>query len=216
MIREQLAHRYQQAGLWRKTTLAAELSAVAARHALRTALICGERRISYGELDSGAAQIARSLRSRVGLAPGDAALFQVGNIEEAAFLYYGSLKAGVIPVCALPSMSVDEVADIVRRTAASAVLYQADFHVGARERIERIAAAVGGFASTVVVRGEANKGEILYDELLDAAPETIEQQRGGARPAGARDLPDVRRDHRIAENRRAARDGILLQLAGFR
>jgi 2,3-dihydroxybenzoate-AMP ligase len=173
-IREQLAHRYQQAGLWRNTTLAADLSTAAARQPSRTALICGERRISYGELDSGAARIARSLRSRLGLAPGAAALFQVGNIEEAAFLYYGSLKAGVIPVCALPAMSVHEVVDIAQRTAASAVLYQADFQAGARERIERIAAAVDSFAATVVVRGEASKGEIRYDELLEAEPEAID------------------------------------------
>ena len=184
-IREQLAHRYRRAGLWRQTTLAADLSAVAARHAGRTALICGERRVSYGELDSGAARIARSLRSRLGLAPGDAVLFQVGNVSEAAFLYYGSLKAGVIPVCALPAMSVGEVVDIARRTAASAVLYQADFRAGARERIERIAAGVGGFASTVVVRGEANNAEIGYDELLDAAPETIDASATALDPQAA-------------------------------
>jgi 2,3-dihydroxybenzoate-AMP ligase len=173
-IHEQLAHRYQHAGLWRETTLAADLGEIAVRHASRTALICGERRVSYGELDNGAARIARALRSRLGLAPGAAVLFQVGNVVEAAFLYYGSLKAGAIPVCALPGMSVDEVVDVARRTAVSAVLYQADYLTGARERIERIAVCLGGFASTVVLRGQPRSGEISYGELLEAGPATTD------------------------------------------
>src|ERR1700739_339090 len=119
-----LARRYRQAGLWGTRTIAAELRAVATAHPQREAVVALDGRMTYRELDESTDVLAAGLPG-VGLVPGDPVLFQVTNRLGAIVAWYGVLKAGLVPVCALAAHRGHEIGEISRRTGAVAHLVEA-------------------------------------------------------------------------------------------
>ncbi|WP_192458750.1 (2,3-dihydroxybenzoyl)adenylate synthase [Musicola keenii] len=93
-----LARRYRECGYWNDLPL----SDIIARHAgsEATALICGERRFSYAQMQQLSARLAAALR-RYGVLPGQTALVQLGNTAEFYLTFFALLRAGVVPVNAL-------------------------------------------------------------------------------------------------------------------
>ncbi len=69
----------------------------ARRYPHRDALVIGDTRISYGELDARANQVANLLVER-GIAPGDTVAMSFPNVPDFAIVYYGILKAGAVVV----------------------------------------------------------------------------------------------------------------------
>lgn len=67
------------------------------RFADRVALVHGERRITYVELDETSARIAQALRSR-GLGHGDRVAMSLTNVPAFTAIYYGILRAGAVVV----------------------------------------------------------------------------------------------------------------------
>ncbi|MNQ78513.1 Enterobactin synthase component E [compost metagenome] len=67
-------------------------------------LICGERQLSYADLDAQAAHLAQRLANQ-GFGPGDRALVQLGNQAAFYIVFFALLKAGIAPVNALFSHS---------------------------------------------------------------------------------------------------------------
>ncbi len=102
-----LAARYREKGYWAELPLTDILT----RHAgsTRTAIIDGERELSYRELDEASTRLAASLM-RKGLKTGDTALVQLGNHAELFITFFALLKAGVAPVNALFSHQRTELA----------------------------------------------------------------------------------------------------------
>ena len=119
-----LARRYRQAGLWGTRTIADELHAVATAHPQREAVVALDGRMTYRELDERTDVLAAGL-AELGLVPGDPVLFQVTNRLGAIVAWYGVLKAGLVPVCALAAHRGHEVGEISRRTGAVAHLVEA-------------------------------------------------------------------------------------------
>lgn len=70
-----------------------------ARHPERTALILGDTRLSYAELDAQACQVANLLVER-GTRPGDKVALSCPNLPYFTIIYFGILKAGatVVPL----------------------------------------------------------------------------------------------------------------------
>ncbi len=97
---EALAQRYRAQGLW----AGKPLSDIIDRHrsSEATALICGQRHMSYARFSQLTDQLAAGL-SASGLGPGDTALVQLPNIAEFYLLFFALLKAGIAPVNALYS-----------------------------------------------------------------------------------------------------------------
>ena len=91
------AQRYREQGLWAGLPLTEILERQAREHPQGIAVICGERMLSYRELDEQAEQLAQALARR-GLGVGDTALVQLPNVAELNIAFYGFLKAGVAPV----------------------------------------------------------------------------------------------------------------------
>jgi 2,3-dihydroxybenzoate-AMP ligase len=118
--------RYRDAGLWGGRTLAQEFHAVAVRHPERDAVVSGEGRMTFAELDRRTDQLAFGLHD-LGLRPGDPILFQVSNRLHSVVAWYGALKAGLIPVAALAAHRRHEISQISARTGAVAHLVEADF-----------------------------------------------------------------------------------------
>jgi non-ribosomal peptide synthetase component E (peptide arylation enzyme) len=80
--------------------------------------------MTYRELDESTDILAAGLAG-LGLVPGDPVLFQVTNRLGAILAWYGVLKAGLVPVCALAAHRGHEIGEISRRTGAVAHLVEA-------------------------------------------------------------------------------------------
>jgi 2,3-dihydroxybenzoate-AMP ligase len=119
-----LARRYRRSGLWGTRTIADELHAVATVHSRREAVVALDGRMTYRELDESTDILAAGLAG-LGLVPGDPVLFQVTNRLGAILAWYGVLKAGLVPVCALAAHRGHEIGEITRRTGAVAHLVEA-------------------------------------------------------------------------------------------
>lgn len=161
----EVVERYRSAGLWTSTTVGEILQDAAATWPERTALVAGDLRLTYRELDAATTAFAEGVRAS-GLQPGDAALFQMGNCPETAIAYYGCVKAGVLPVCTLPQHRERELTTIGRQVGARGYFVQADFRgYGLVDLAERIRREVDTIDVLVVARGDAPAGAHAHDEL---------------------------------------------------
>ncbi|MFF9490189.1 long-chain fatty acid--CoA ligase [Streptomyces sp. NPDC014676] len=81
------------------TNLAALLTATAAEHPGRTAIVLGDSRLSYSRLDQASNQVANLLAAG-GVGPGDKVALSCPNLPYFPVVYFGILKAGatVVPL----------------------------------------------------------------------------------------------------------------------
>ncbi|HPU14434.1 MAG TPA: long-chain fatty acid--CoA ligase [Aeromicrobium sp.] len=86
------------------TNLAAILDETAAKYGDRTAIVFGDTRLNYAQLNGAANQVANLLVSR-GIAPGDKVAISIPNLPYFTIAYFGILKAGaaVVPLNVLLS-----------------------------------------------------------------------------------------------------------------
>ena len=94
------AQRYRDEGYWidKPLTHILQTRSQSQPHAL--AIVCGERRFSYAELDQLSSNLATRLAAS-GLGKGDTALVQLPNIAEFYIVLFALLKAGIAPLNAL-------------------------------------------------------------------------------------------------------------------
>jgi long-chain acyl-CoA synthetase len=93
-----------------------------ARHAPeRTALVSGDRRWRYAELDREAGRLAAGL-ARLGLRPGERVCLHLGNRPEFVLAYHACQKLGLTAVALNVVFKRDEIAYIVRDSEAAAIL----------------------------------------------------------------------------------------------
>lgn len=109
--------RYREAGYWEDRTLADFFAEVCHRFAHRIALVAGDERITYGELDARAARLALHLLN-LGLRPGDRFVLQLPNVPEFVYFYLALQKAGIMPVMALPPHRYTEISHFVKLSEA--------------------------------------------------------------------------------------------------
>lgn len=114
-----LVERYRQVGYWRGETLGDMLRERAAQHGERIALIGGERRLSYRELDERASRLAAGLQ-RLGIHPGDRVVVQLPNIAEFFEVCFALFRLGALPVLALPAHRRAEITYFCQFTEAVA------------------------------------------------------------------------------------------------
>lgn len=162
---DDLVARYRAAGHWRGETFPALLRERAQRFAGRTAIVGGDARWTYAELQRRALAIGAGLRAR-GLAPGERVVVQLGNIPDFYAVVFGLFCAGLVPVYALPAHRSTEIAHFVRKAQASAYVIADtcdgfDYRPLAREML---AMDIG--LRDVVVAGEAQEF-IALDSLAD-------------------------------------------------
>jgi 2,3-dihydroxybenzoate-AMP ligase len=115
----EMADLYRRAGYWRGETFGHLLRERAARHPDRIALVSGDRRLSYGELDRRADRLAAGLL-HLGLRPGDRVVVQLPNIAEFFEVCFALFRLGALPVLALPAHRRAEIAYFCEHTEAVA------------------------------------------------------------------------------------------------
>jgi len=99
--------------------LAVLLEDPARRHPAREAVVCGDIRLSYAEVDAAANQVADLLVSR-GIGPGDRVALSSPNIPWFPIVYYGILKAGAVVVPLNVLLKRREIAYALRDSDAKA------------------------------------------------------------------------------------------------
>jgi 2,3-dihydroxybenzoate-AMP ligase len=171
-----LVARYRRLGLWSNRTIGAELTAVAATCPDRLAVIDPQRRLSFAELDRRATAIAGGLLA-AGLAAGDRIIFQTGNRVETVEAWYGCLKAGLVPVCALPIHGRHEIDALAATTGARAHLVDAEARDGSVLELALGVRARAAELDLVITIGEdGGAGDLRLAALAAGDPATAEER----------------------------------------
>lgn len=116
----EFAARYRNAGYWRGETLGEILRARAQATPEQIAIVAGDVRWNYRELDAKADRLAAGFL-KAGLRPGDRAVVQLPNIPEFLSVVFGLFRAGILPVFTLPAHRSNEITHFAK--AAEAVAY---------------------------------------------------------------------------------------------
>lgn len=173
---EHLREEYRAKGLWGGRTLPAELAEAAETHREHIALVTPDVRWSYGELLGKASAFASGLSAATTLEPGDAVMFQMGNVAETVVAYVGSLLAGLRPVCTLPQHGEREIRLLAEHIGARGLYVQSDFGRGQLPEQARSLLANGAITEVVVSRGAPFAGALGFEEILTAgAGATVSQ-----------------------------------------
>src|SRR5262245_11371665 len=118
----EFAQRYRAKGYWRDQSLAEEFDAVFKKYEDRVALVDGERRYAYRQIDALTDNLALNLLE-LGLKPLDRVVPTLPNIAEFVLLYFALQKIGAIPIAALASHRFAEINQFVQLSGAAACFY---------------------------------------------------------------------------------------------
>lgn len=109
----------------RPPNLDAMLRAAVARKPDGTALVLGDERITYAELDRIAENVARNLIA-AGFRKGERIAMLLGNCLEFIFCALGASRAGMIVVPMNTRQRAPEIDHVLKQCGASALVYEAD------------------------------------------------------------------------------------------
>jgi long-chain acyl-CoA synthetase len=164
--------------------LAVMLRESARRTPAKTAVILGEARLSYAQLDELSDKLAANLTA-AGLAIGDRVGLQLPNIPQFVIAYFGILKAGGVVVPMNVLLKAPEIAFQLEDSGARALITYGGFADEAAKAAE--AAALTSLyivGETVGGTGEAGSGALPFEALLAGdAPGSQLAARGPADPA---------------------------------
>ncbi|WP_438296411.1 (2,3-dihydroxybenzoyl)adenylate synthase [Streptomyces sp. HUAS TT7] len=114
---EEFVDRYWMAGHWRGYTLDSLLRDWAQAYGPRTALVHGDTRITYAQLNRRVDRMAAGLRLR-GMRPGQRVVVQLPNVPEFVSTVFALMRVGAVPVFCPLSYRAPEVSHLVRVTEA--------------------------------------------------------------------------------------------------
>ncbi|WP_083485030.1 (2,3-dihydroxybenzoyl)adenylate synthase [Paenibacillus ihumii] len=118
---EEFAKRYRREGCWRGETFGEMLRERARAHGERIAIVSGEQRISYAELDARTDCLVEGLRS-IGIESRDRVVVQLPNMLEFFEVIFALFRIGALPVFALPLHRRHEISYISEFSEAKAYI----------------------------------------------------------------------------------------------
>jgi fatty-acyl-CoA synthase len=127
----------------------------------REAVVCGDRRLTFGDLDRRADRLAHVLAAH-GIGSGDAVAISLTNRPEYLEAFFAALKLGAAPVNLNYQYVAAELAHVLGDCAAAAVV----FHVGATDRVTEAVASLDGPSIPLLLSVEGG-----YEAALAAAPD---------------------------------------------
>ncbi|HUI13103.1 MAG TPA: AMP-binding protein [Xanthobacteraceae bacterium] len=133
----------------------------------KTALIFGERTLTYRELERLSNQAANGLKA-LGVAKGDRVTLFAPNSVEWVISYIGIAKAGGVlnPVNAM--LTAEELAYVVKDCSAKVLITTAE-RAGAAQHLKN----GGDLKEIIVLGGAAAAGTISFDDLLTGQADTV-------------------------------------------
>ncbi|MFJ7243052.1 (2,3-dihydroxybenzoyl)adenylate synthase [Kitasatospora sp. NPDC098652] len=167
---EEFEARYRERGYRRGRTLGSLLRDRALERPTHTAVVDGDRRWTYRELDDRADRLAAGLR-RLGTAPRDRVLVHLPNTAEFLALSFALFRLGAIPVYALPAHRETELVHLARLSGAVAYVAP-DTHLGFDHRpLARTLREQAPDLRHVLILGDAAEFTALAE--VDAEPEPL-------------------------------------------
>jgi 2,3-dihydroxybenzoate-AMP ligase len=165
------ARRYRERGYWQGVTLSEMMAAAIRRDPAKTALVCGDLRMSYAALGETVDRLACGF-VRAGIAPLDRVVVQLPNVPEFIYAYLALARVGAIPVMALRAHRHAEVTHFLRASGAVAyvipdVIRDFDYRAMAAE----VASACPALR-TVFVAGKPGPGQRALSALLESPADT--------------------------------------------
>jgi fatty-acyl-CoA synthase len=137
----------------------------------RVAIVCGDRHLTYAELDERANRLAHVLSDH-GIGAGASVAIQLTNCPEYLETVFAALKLGAAPVNVNYRYVADEIAYILANSDADALVHHDDF-----------AGAVGGARFAGLALAVAHDGAPSpYEDALGRAPAT--RARARREPSG--------------------------------
>ena len=143
--------------------LAVMLRESARRAPAKTAVILGEARLSYAQLDELSDRLAANLTA-AGLAIGDRVGLQLPNIPQFVIAYFGILKAGGVVVPMNVLLKAPEIAFQLEDSGARALITYGGFADEAAKAAE--AAALTSLYIVGETVGETGSGALPFEALL--------------------------------------------------
>ncbi|MER6526863.1 (2,3-dihydroxybenzoyl)adenylate synthase [Streptomyces sp. NPDC001508] len=183
--------RYRAAGHWEGVTFGARLRQAATGHGGRVALVDGDRRWTYADLDAKADRVAVGLRG-LGIGRGDRVVVQLPNCAEFLLVWFALQRLGAVPVHAMPGHRRREIGHLVRLAGAVACVVP-DRHArfDHRELMSDVRAEQGPGSSLrhVIVVGDPGP----YDDFVpfDALRVDASSASGPGSDAGGADPADL-------------------------
>ena len=157
--------RYRAAGYRESLTIWAMVARTVARLPDKVALVAGERRETYADLDRASARLGVALR-RQGIRPLDRVVLQLPNTPEFVHWYLALVRIGAIPVLALRAHRATEVRHFIRASGAVAyVVADVAHHFDYRPMATQMQGEFAGLRVFVV--GEAADGQTAHGALLE-------------------------------------------------
>ena len=175
----EFAATYRARGYWQDRSLAQEFSVVFGKFATRTALIDGERRYTYADIDALSDNLALNLLA-LGLKPQDRVVPTLPNVAEFVILYFALQKMGCIPIAALVTHRFAEINQFVALAKATCCVYPASVREQGADFlfapiIERVQAENPCLTLRLVL-GIAGPGEHSLPQLIDT-PASLSRSR---------------------------------------
>jgi fatty-acyl-CoA synthase len=135
----------------------------------KTAIVHGERRISYRDLAAEATRLARALRAS-GIGPGDRVAYLCPNIPEMLVAHFGVPLAGAVLVAINTRLSAEEVAYICDHSGARLLVADTEFLPSLSPVLPQVR-SVQEVVSVVDASGPARSGapeagQLSYADLL--------------------------------------------------
>ncbi|MDI7861831.1 acyl--CoA ligase [Rhizobiaceae bacterium n13] len=134
----------------------------------KTALVAGERRMSYAELDDLSDRLAAGLAANA-ISPGDRIALLLDNGWEAAVSLFAIFKAGAVAVPLNPAMKAPRLAGIVARVEPRAVIAQARLESLFRQAAGEAAAAAMLCVSVRTGDGDPIPGWLDFRSLISGS-----------------------------------------------
>ncbi|HYD69007.1 class I adenylate-forming enzyme family protein [Azospirillum sp.] len=141
------------------------------RHPDKEAVVCGERRLTYGALEASIRSLASGLRGQ-GLGPGDRIVLYLPNGTEFVELLYAALALGAIAIPVTTRLTLKELAYFCEDSGATMVAFAAAQAEGMRPILEA-RPALRGIVVGVGVGGEGEAGLLAFAALADAPAEPL-------------------------------------------
>src|SRR4051812_8274933 len=189
------ARRYAAEGYWAGLPLGHLLGEAAARTPDATALVDAAAgiRLTHAELADRAEAAAVRLRE-LGIAKGDRIIVQLGNGWEFVVLTLACLRAGIVPVMALPAHRRTELAHLARHAEATAIavpdrMREFDHQALAHELADDVRAVTGGPWHVLVTGDDVRPGSVDLRALCGPGEDRhADRARFDAAAPGSRDV----------------------------
>ncbi|HWF53946.1 MAG TPA: AMP-binding protein [Solirubrobacteraceae bacterium] len=179
---ERLA-RYRAAGVPGERTIAQEFRAVADAYPDRPALLTTIEELTYAELDRRTDRVALGLRA-LGLQAGERVLMQFTNTGWAVVVWYGLIKAGLVPVATLAQHRRHEIFDIAAQCEPAAHLIETTFRGQDLVALARDTAAHAPSLRVLLTIGPSVDGAVTTEALLQAGPADDAEARDAVEALG--------------------------------